>query len=108
MASSYPTGTMLEAAGTAPGVRQVHAAGKYQTMKVARPLSAYTCFVRELQPKLTTSHPEKSFQNVAAMIGQMWQELSDAGRQPYKQLAARDMRRFKTEKLACIKAGMPF
>ena len=99
---------MLEAAGEAPGVRRFRGVGKHRQKKVKRPLTAYTCFVRELRPKIMTLHPEKSFQNVAAMIGKMWQELSDTDRLPYKQLAAADMNRFQNEKLACIQAGVPF
>lgn len=63
-----------------------------------RPLTAYTCFLSAVRPGLMADHPEKTFQNVAAMVGKMWKELDEAGRAPYRRRAQIDMDRFHREK----------
>ena len=70
-----------------------------------RPLTAYTCFLSEVRPGLMADHPDKTFQVVAAMVGKLWKELDDVGREPYKRRAQADMERFHREKAEQAEKG---
>jgi hypothetical protein len=64
-----------------------------------RPLTAYTCFVKDVRSRTMQDNPDKSFQQVAAMVGKRWKELSDQERAPYRNQALLDSERFQREKL---------
>jgi hypothetical protein len=51
-----------------------------------RPLTAYTSFVQANRNKVLASDPDKSFSDVAKLIGAMWQALSAEERAPCVQL----------------------
>jgi len=62
------------------------------------PLSAYTYFVIEKRPIVSSSNPKLSFGEVATHVGQMWRALESEGRAKYEQLAREDKERYDREK----------
>ncbi|GBG34179.1 High mobility group protein [Hondaea fermentalgiana] len=62
------------------------------------PLSAYTYFVIEQRPIISTQYPKLSFGEVATRVGQMWRALDSTGREKYDILAREDKERYDREK----------
>jgi arsenate reductase-like glutaredoxin family protein len=58
-----------------------------------------TLKVKDVRSRTMQDNPDKSFQQVAAMVGKRWKELSDQERAPYRNQALLDSERFQREKL---------
>lgn len=52
-----------------------------------RELAAFTKFAREVRPQIILENPGIAFTNVASMLTERWQSLSDADREHYEEIA---------------------
>lgn len=72
--------------------------------KVKRGLNAYMFFANEKRPDLIKKYPEMKIGEIGKKLGEMWKNLDDDKKEPYKQKAIQDKERYKQE-LANAKAG---
>lgn len=68
-----------------------------QAQGMRRPPNAYLLFCTEVREELMRKEPELSYRTVMARLGQIWNELSDAQKEPYKQRAKALQEQFKQE-----------
>eukprot|EP00924_Labyrinthula_sp_SR-Ha-C_P002346 snap_masked-scaffold_16-processed-gene-1.58-mRNA-1 protein AED:0.30 eAED:0.30 QI:0/-1/0/1/-1/1/1/0/233 len=69
-----------------------------------KPLTAYTCFIKEQRSKVMKDNPGMSFQAVASLTGKIWQNLEAPEKEKYKEMAREDRKRYENE-LAVFKEG---
>lgn len=62
-----------------------------------RPANAFVLYCKENRAKLMSAHPEMSFGDVAAALGDSWQVLSLAEKKPYEDMAKEDRARHARE-----------
>jgi len=62
-----------------------------------RPMSAYTCFVKQERPKLTKQQPNLSFGEGGKKLAERWRSLDAHQRAPYEKAATADKKRFEAE-----------
>ena len=65
--------------------------------KPKRGLSAYMFFCTEKRPEVMKKYPDLKFGEVGKKLGEMWKELSDAKKEPFKQKAIEDKERYEKE-----------
>mmetsp|Transcript_3840 Transcript_3840/g.4781 ORF Transcript_3840/g.4781 Transcript_3840/m.4781 type:complete len:264 (-) Transcript_3840:755-1546(-) len=63
-----------------------------------KPLSAYTLFVMQNRPRVSSQNPNMSFAEVASKVGLMWRELSEGKREQFRKKADQDKTRYEKEK----------
>ncbi len=63
-----------------------------------KPLSAYTLFVMQNRPRVSSQNPNMSFAEVASKVGLMWRDLSESKREQFKKKANQDKTRYEKEK----------
>eukprot|EP00474_Spongospora_subterranea_P010948 CRZ11406.1 hypothetical protein [Spongospora subterranea] len=61
------------------------------------PLSAYLFFVATHRAALTAKHTDKTFTEVAKIIGDIWQSMTNQQRKKYEILASADKKRYEFE-----------
>eukprot|EP00914_Ancora_sagittata_P019481 GHVO01038937.1.p1 GENE.GHVO01038937.1~~GHVO01038937.1.p1 ORF type:complete len:156 (+),score=23.09 GHVO01038937.1:173-640(+) len=66
--------------------------------KVKRPLSSYTFYFMEARKDLVKKNPSMSVAEVGKKVGELWRAKSIKDRESYIQLAARDKKRYESEK----------
>jgi len=69
-----------------------------------RPSNAFVLYCKEARAKLAADHPELSFGELAAKLGDMWQMLSPAEKKPYEE-TARDDRARHARELEAYRSG---
>lgn len=62
--------------------------------------SAYIFFSQEERLKVMKEQPSLSITEASKVIGARWKELTDADKQPYQEMAAKDKARYEAEKAA--------
>lgn len=62
--------------------------------------SAYMFFSQDNRDKVRNDSPDASFGEVGRLLGARWKEMTDAQKQPYKDMAERDKVRASNEKSA--------
>ena len=62
-----------------------------------RNVSAYFHFASAIRPKLKADNPTLGVTELAKMIGERWQKLTDSDKKPYENLAAKDRDRYQRE-----------
>ncbi|RHZ81048.1 hypothetical protein Glove_126g7 [Diversispora epigaea] len=65
-----------------------------------RNLSAYIYFSRDYREKTKAEHPNATFADIGKLLGERWRNMSENEKIPYKELAARDKKRYENEKAA--------
>lgn len=65
--------------------------------KPKRGLSAYMFFCQEQRPEVAKKHPEMKFGELGKMLGEMWRDLDESKKEPYKQKAMKDKERYQKE-----------
>lgn len=65
--------------------------------KPKRGLSAYMFFCTEKRPEIMKKYPDMKFGEVGKKLGEMWKNLSDAKKEPFKQKAIKDKERYENE-----------
>lgn len=65
--------------------------------KPKRGLSAFMFFCNEKRPDVVKMNPELKFGEVGKKLGEMWRNLEDDKKEPYKQKAILDKERYKNE-----------
>jgi hypothetical protein len=81
--------------------------------KPKRPMTSYAAFVAATRPKIMKEHANQTFQFVAKVVGNMWQNLNTEGREPYAIIAKADSDRFQRQKVRLLRdspslTGRPF
>merc|ERR1719327_2014716 len=59
--------------------------------------SAFIYFGNATRAEIKAEHPDWSLGEVGRELGKRWKELDDAAKQPFRDLAAKDAERYKTE-----------
>lgn len=59
--------------------------------------SGYDIFRREMQQKIKEEHPEASFSETNTILAGLWRDVSEAGKQEYKQKALPAQEKYKEE-----------
>ncbi|PWN99691.1 HMG-box [Tilletiopsis washingtonensis] len=63
-----------------------------------RPLSAYMFMSQDWRERIKAANPDASFGEVGRLLGAKWQEMNDAQKKPYVDMAERDKLRAAKEK----------
>lgn len=66
--------------------------------KPKRGLSAYMFFCSEKRPEIIKKYPDMKFGEIGKKLGEMWKNLSDAQKEPFKKKAMKDKQRYEKEK----------
>lgn len=72
--------------------------------KPKRGLSAFMFFCNEKRPEVKEKYPDMKFGEVGKKLGEMWNNLSDDKKEPYKQKALKDKERYSNE-MSKLKGG---
>ena len=91
---------------TTSGKKSGTSSGKVQTKKKAKkdpnapkkPKSGYMFFSMETRHVIKTENPDSTFAELGKLLGEAWQGLSDADKQPYTDAATEDKERYSKEK----------
>ncbi|KAI8086899.1 high mobility group box domain-containing protein [Gilbertella persicaria] len=62
-----------------------------------RNLSSYMLYSQEVRPSIVAKHPDLKAVDIAKLIGEMWNGLSDKEKQPYVKSAEKEKARFDKE-----------
>ena len=62
--------------------------------------SAYVFFCQEERPKVMKEQPSLSITEASKVTSERWDELTDADKQPYYEMAAKDKTHHEAEKAA--------
>lgn len=65
--------------------------------KPKRGLTAFMFFCNEKRPEVVEKNPGLKFGEVGKKLGEMWRNLSDDNKEPYKQKAMKDKERYMNE-----------
>ena len=65
--------------------------------KPKRGLSAYVFFCRDKRPEVVKKYPDLKFGEVGKKLGEMWRDLDDSKKEPYKQKEIKDKERYRNE-----------
>lgn len=60
-------------------------------------------FSQDHRERVRNENPDASFGEVGRLLGAKWKDMSDAEKQPYKDMAERDKERASTEKTAYVR-----
>ncbi|KAK8891891.1 hypothetical protein M9Y10_029113 [Tritrichomonas musculus] len=72
-----------------------------KALKIEKPkasCSAFVFFAKEMRKKLQDESPNKRFQDISSILGELWKNLPDDEREYYEELSKIDKSRFKEEK----------
>ena len=72
-----------------------------KALKLEKPkasCSAFVFFAKEMRKKLQDESPEKSFQDISTILGELWKNIPEEEREYYEELSKIDKSRFKEEK----------
>ena len=73
----------------------------HKLLKLEKPKAsscAYVFFQKDRRKQLQEEHPDESFINISARLGEEWKRISDEEREYYEELSLIDKSRFKEEK----------
>ncbi|CAH1237915.1 PMS1 [Branchiostoma lanceolatum] len=62
---------------------------------VKKPQSAYSFFIKEVRPDVCQEHFEADFAEIARLIDQRWNQLTNEERRRYEAMATRDQQRYQ-------------
>lgn len=65
--------------------------------KPKRGRSPYVFFCTEKRPEVVKKYPDLKFGEIGKKLGEMWKDLDDSKKEPYKQKAIKDKERYKNE-----------
>ena len=67
------------------------------SVQAKRPMNAYMLFCAEYRDDLMKNDPELTHRTVMARLGELWKEMPDAAKQPYRERARHLQDEFKQE-----------
>ncbi|CAK6446380.1 unnamed protein product [Pipistrellus nathusii] len=70
-----------------------------------RPPSGFFLFCSEFRPKIKSTNPGIPVGDVAKQLGEMWNNLSDGGKQPYDNKAAKLKEKYEKDVADCKSKG---
>lgn len=62
-----------------------------------RPISAYMRYVQDNRPAIVAAHPDAKFTDIGKMLGIKWAKMTEAEKQVYHDLTAKDKERYTRE-----------
>lgn len=65
--------------------------------KPKRSLCAYMFFCNDKRPEVVKESPDLKVAEIGKRLGEMWRNLSDEEKEPYKQKAIQDKKRYQDE-----------
>ncbi len=62
-----------------------------------RPISAYMRYVQDNRPAIVAAHPDAKFTDIGKMLGIKWAKMTEAEKQVYHDVTAKDKERYARE-----------
>jgi len=72
-----------------------------------RGLSAYMFFSQDWRERVKNENPDASFGTIGKLLGEKWKGMSEKDKGPYNDMAAKDKKRYESEKAAYDKGTQP-